>query len=59
MKQHVIKITAVLLIPYDPDKWGDTHRAEQIASGLMKTVQDAEGVTLDEWRARKTKVDAE
>ena len=59
MKQDCIKITAVILVPFDPDKWGDTHRAEQLAGKLMADVQAAEGVVLDKWAARKCRVEAE
>lgn len=59
MKQDVIRIQATILIPYNPQTWGDTHRAEQLAGELMADVQNADGVTLDVWKAKKTRVGVE
>ena len=59
MKTDCIRITATILIPFDAATWGDTHRAEQLASKLMADVQNADGVTLDKWQAKKTRVEAE
>lgn len=59
MKQPVIKITATLLIPYDPDKFGDTGRAEAIAVEIESCMRNQDGVTVDEWRCKKTSVGME
>lgn len=54
MKQHCIKITATLLIPYDPDTRGDTGRAEDLEVALLDDLTGR--ATVDRWQAKKTVV---
>jgi len=58
MKQDCIKITIQLLVPYEPNTFGDTHRAEQLASDV-KADLGREGIVVDVFRAKKTRVSME
>lgn len=59
MKQHVIKITTTLLIPYDPNKWGETGLAENEANEIHNALKAMDRVTIDKFQAKKCRVDAE
>jgi hypothetical protein len=59
MKTACIKIQATLIIPYDADKYGDTGRAEELAMKIDADLTNMDGVTVDVFRAKKCRVEAE
>ena len=59
MRQDCIKVQATLLIPYDGDKFGDTGRAEELAQQIEAYLKEHDGVTVDVFRAKKTRVGVE
>lgn len=59
MKQHCIKITVTVLVPFDPDRFGSTGEAEAAAQKLEADLRENEAFTIDRFQAKKVKVDAE
>lgn len=57
MKQDCIKITAVILLPFSPDVFGDTDRAEKLAQKIQNDMEQC--ATIDKWLAKKCRVEAE
>lgn len=59
MKQNVIKITLTAYVPFDPDLRGDTGRAEDIEQRLLAELLETPGLVVEDWKAKKCKVDVE
>ena len=59
MKQHVIRVTLTAYIAYDPDLRGDTGRAEDIEQRLKAELDETPGLIVEDFKAKKCKVDAE
>lgn len=55
-RTHVIRIQTTLLIAYDPDKWGDTGRAEAECKRIEELLASQGAVAIEEWAVKKTTV---
>lgn len=55
-RTHVIRIQTSLLIAYDPDKWGDTGRAEGECARIESMLSSQDEVAIEEWAVKKTTV---
>lgn len=55
-RTHVIRIQTSILIAYDPDKWGDTARAEAECDRIEKLLSSDQALAVEEWVVKKTTV---
>lgn len=54
MRQDCIKITAVILVPYNRQEFGATATAEKAAQEIHNYVTTNEYVAVDKWQAKHT-----
>lgn len=55
-RTHVIRIQTTLLIAYDPDKLGDTGRAEAECKRVEELLSADPALAIEEWAVKKTTV---